>query len=29
MENNTISLIDMLQMEATEIFNNAKFKPKK
>jgi uncharacterized protein YjaZ len=29
MENNTTPLLQMLQMEATEIFNNAKFKPKK
>lgn len=29
MENNTTPLQQMLQMEATEIFNNAKFKPKK
>ena len=29
MENNTTPLLEMLQMEATDIFNNAKFKPKK
>ena len=29
MENNETPLLQMLQMEATEIFNNAKFKPKK
>jgi gliding motility-associated lipoprotein GldB len=29
MENNTTPLVEMLQMEATDIFNNAKFKPKK
>ena len=29
MQNNEIPLLQMLQMEATEIFNNAKFKPKK
>lgn len=29
MENNSTPLLQMLQMEATEIFNNAKFKPKK
>lgn len=29
MENNTTPLQQLLQMEATEIFNNAKFKPKK
>ena len=29
MENNTTPVLEMLQMEATEIFNNAKFKPKK
>ena len=29
MENNSTPLLKMLHMEATEIFNNAKFKPKK
>ncbi|MDG2498425.1 MAG: gliding motility lipoprotein GldB [Flavobacteriaceae bacterium] len=29
MENNTSPLVKMLQMEATDIFKNAKFKPKK
>ena len=29
MKNNTTPLLEMLQMEATDIFNNAKFKPKK
>jgi len=29
MENNETPLLQMLQMEATDIFNNAKFKPKK
>lgn len=29
MKNNDVSLIDMLQKEATEIFNNSKFKPRK
>ena len=29
MENKETPLLQMLQMEATEIFNNAKFKPKK
>ncbi|MDG1374137.1 MAG: gliding motility lipoprotein GldB [Flavobacteriaceae bacterium] len=29
MENNTTPLVKMLQMEATDIFKNAKFKPKK
>ena len=29
MQNNETPLLQMLQMEATEIFNNAKFKPKK
>ena len=29
MKNNPTSLFKMLQMEAVEIFNNAKFKPKK
>jgi uncharacterized protein YjaZ len=29
MENNNTSLQQLLQMQATEIFNNAKFKPKK
>ena len=29
MKNNETPLLQMLQMEATEIFNNAKFKPKK
>ena len=29
MENNATPLLEMLQMEATDIFNNAKFKPKK
>jgi len=29
MENNTTPLLEMLQMEAIDIFNNAKFKPKK
>ena len=29
MENNATPLLEMLQMEGTDIFNNAKFKPKK
>ncbi|MBT8259966.1 MAG: gliding motility lipoprotein GldB [Bacteroidia bacterium] len=29
MENNNISLLDMLKKEPTEIFNNSKFKPRK
>ena len=29
MKNNSITLLQMLQMDASEIFNNAKFKPKK
>jgi uncharacterized protein YjaZ len=29
MEHNDVEFMDMLQMEATEIFNGAKFKPRK
>jgi hypothetical protein len=29
MEHNTVELMDMLQMDANDIFNNAKFKPRK
>ena len=29
MEHNNVGLMDMLQMDANEIFNNAKFKPRK
>jgi uncharacterized protein YjaZ len=29
MENNDVSLMDMLQKDAAEIFNNSKFKPRK
>lgn len=29
MEHNNVGLMDMLQMDASEIFNNAKFKPRK
>lgn len=29
MENNTVGFMDMLQMDANDIFNNAKFKPRK
>ena len=29
MEHNNVGLVDMLQMDANEIFNNAKFKPRK
>ena len=29
MKNNSTSVLEMLQMDPQEIFNNAKFKPKK